>query len=809
MYLKAAELSGEAMFVFTSCTNNYIPKARILASSLKMFHPDWSFCLLLGEAAPEGFDLAAEPFDRVEFFDQLGIANYKAWLFRHRVVEICTAAKGPALYHFLVEERHEKVLYLDPDIMVCNSLAPLEELLDIHDILLTPHQLAPQPTAKSVRDNEIVALQYGVFNLGFLGVARRGQGLAFARWWRDRLLEYCYDDIPRGLFTDQRWCDLAPAFFSGLHVVRDTGCNAASWNLTDRLITKNAEGVYMANDGPLRFYHFTGYDSGAGRHMTSLYAVGMPAVFQLWDEYGRRLESFGHQSLGQRPWAHMFFDDGTPITDDMRLLYRRRADVRAAFPDPFAVPGYLEWYRADQERKPSRRLKSKVKNKIRGARRSLRDAISANGGWLPLTFKLARTCVFGMRNKIGGATPPSLERLLATVKGKNALRRLLGPEARPILLVEHDWGGGAALYLEERAAALVRDGHTLIRLKYALAGKRLELLITRSGTRLRYRLDNLLSLAHPVFSSLSAVVLNEVASWYLDKVHGVCASDTMRQVLHTVEDLAVLAQARHIPLELLFHDFYMVCPRINFLRQDGTLCEFLRSGTCDCDVCLGHDGARQWRAVWGNLLTQAESLVFFSESSRRIVERFHPLRPEQVHIRPHAVSEAFTKPIRIPPDGPMRIAVVGNISQHKGRDIVARMADLLQRLRPEARIVVFGHMNNADVPGNIRILGGYAREDLPVLLKRERITAAAFTSVWPETFSYVAHELAALEIPLAAFNLGAQGELVASLNDKGRLAAAITPEAMLDALFGLDALRVREKRAEDMPVPCGKSAVYP
>lgn len=777
------------MFVFTSCTTNYIPKARILASSLKTFHPDWTFCLLLGEAAPEDFNLAAEPFDRVEFFDQLGIADYPSWLFRHRVVEICTAAKGPALYHFLVEERYEKVLYLDPDIMVCNSLAPLEALLDDHDILLTPHQLAPQPTAKSVRDNEIVALQYGVFNLGFLGVARRGQGLDFARWWRDRLLEYCYDDIPRGLFTDQRWCDLVPAFFSRLHVVRDPGCNAASWNLTDRVITRNAEGVFMANGGPLRLYHFTGYDSGAGRHMTALYAVGMPAVFELWNEYGRRLKNFGHQTLGKRPWAHMFFDDGTPIADEMRLLYRRRADVRAAFPDPFATPGYLAWYRSDQGRKPSGRLKNTIRHRLR----VLRGAMADNGGWLRLARTLIRKCLPGGRGAAhaggGHAIPPSLESMLASTRGKAALLRALGPQARSVLLIEHDWGGGAALYLEERAAALERDGHTLLRLKYSLAGRRLELEITRPGARLRCRPDQLLSLSDPVFSSLSAIVLNEVASWYLDDSSGVCGPDTMRHVLHAVRDIAVLARARHVPLELLFHDFYMVCPRVNFLRPDGSLCAFLKTGGGRCDACLGHDGGEPWRAAWQSLLAQAGRLVFFSESSRRIVERFYSLRADQVHVCPHAVSEAFARPIRISSDGPMRIAVVGHIAQHKGRDMVARMAALLERRRPEARIVVFGRLDLADPPGNIRVLGDYARETLPAWLERERITAAAFTSVWPETFSYVAHELAAMGIPLAAFQLGAQGELVASLRDKGRLVPDLTPEAMLDALLELDALR--------------------
>ena len=72
------------MLVFTSCTNNYIPKARVLASTLKTQHPNWTFCLLLGETQPNNFDLENEPFDRLLNFEELSIPNYYSWLFRLR-----------------------------------------------------------------------------------------------------------------------------------------------------------------------------------------------------------------------------------------------------------------------------------------------------------------------------------------------------------------------------------------------------------------------------------------------------------------------------------------------------------------------------------------------------------------------------------------------------------------------------------------------------------------------------------------------------------------------------------------------------
>lgn len=61
------------MLIFTSCTNNYIPKARVLAYSLKKFHPKWEFCLLLGETPPKQFNIKSEPFDRILLFSDLPI----------------------------------------------------------------------------------------------------------------------------------------------------------------------------------------------------------------------------------------------------------------------------------------------------------------------------------------------------------------------------------------------------------------------------------------------------------------------------------------------------------------------------------------------------------------------------------------------------------------------------------------------------------------------------------------------------------------------------------------------------------------
>lgn len=198
---------------FTSFSWSYLDRARILASTIKKEHPDWILWACIADIEPEGFvfNLENEQFDRLVRIDELGIPNLQSWIFQHDLVELCTAVKGPMLC-YLFDTGAEKVIYLDPDIALFNSLKPIVDLLDKHPVVLTPHQVHPDDEPLAVIDNEIGSLKHGIYNLGFLGVRACAQGLAFAAWWRERLLAHCYDEIPSGLFTDQRWCDLVPAF---------------------------------------------------------------------------------------------------------------------------------------------------------------------------------------------------------------------------------------------------------------------------------------------------------------------------------------------------------------------------------------------------------------------------------------------------------------------------------------------------------------------------------------------------------------------------------------------------------------------
>ena len=337
------------MLVYTSITKSYLPKARVLAKSVKKFHPDWTFVLLYSDDLPLGFDLSAEPFDEVLTIENLGIPDWKRWAFGHTVVELCTAVKGTAAEVMAQRPNVDKIMYLDPDIKVFNSLTVLDDLLDKHEILLTPHLLDAESDVASICDNELSALKHGVYNLGFFAARTDGQGLGFIQWWANRLRLFCRDDIPAGIFTDQRWCDLAPAFFSGLHIVRDRGCNVATWNIAHRPLSKDDSGVFLVAGVPLRFYHFTGYDSGAGFGMLARYASSQAAAHELWDSYAKDIKAEGQGDTTLKSWFYGNFENGESIPAKARRLYQQRVDVQKAFPFPYSMeePSYFSWWKAE------------------------------------------------------------------------------------------------------------------------------------------------------------------------------------------------------------------------------------------------------------------------------------------------------------------------------------------------------------------------------------------------------------------------------------------------------------------------------
>ena len=340
--------------IFTSCASNYIPKARVLAESVKQFHPEIDVYLLVVDTLPEGFSLENEAFDFITAAKDLGIEDFDRWIFGHRIVEACTAVKPFMLRHLLTKD-YERVIYFDPDIAIFNTLEPIYDNLKKGSISLTPHINVPEKTTEAIKDNELNSLKHGLYNFGFVAVNNDDTGRAYADWWAERCYFRCFDNIAGGNFTDQKWNDLVPIFFEDAHLLKHPGCNVATWNYAQRMLEGSLKKGITVNGEPLVFHHFTGFDSGAHLLMRDKYGSKMPAALELSQWYTDSCDKYAEEKLESIRWAYGFYDDNEPVQAHHRTLYRTRDDLKESFPEPLSTAkqgkhqsSYAQWLKHEE-----------------------------------------------------------------------------------------------------------------------------------------------------------------------------------------------------------------------------------------------------------------------------------------------------------------------------------------------------------------------------------------------------------------------------------------------------------------------------
>ena len=243
---------------FTICSNNYLAHAKTLGDSFLNFHPDVKFIIgLVDQYNPEmDYDFFSA-FELIPVAD-ISVPGFEELNHKYNITELNTAVKPSYLHYIFKKYDAEKVLYIDPDILVTSSFEEVFDALDSKDIILTPHMCSPVDDGFSPTDYEVLA--GGVYNLGFIGLSNYNRIIPFINWWHDRVVKYGFNDFRRAMFYDQLWIHYVPCFYENYHILKHLGYNMANWNLHERIITSQENGHYMINDKyALRFFHFSSF----------------------------------------------------------------------------------------------------------------------------------------------------------------------------------------------------------------------------------------------------------------------------------------------------------------------------------------------------------------------------------------------------------------------------------------------------------------------------------------------------------------------------------------------------------------------
>ena len=244
---------------FTICSNNYLAYAKVLGNSLKSHEPDTPFYIFLCDEKKAEIDytgLANEVIALAEIEPQFYTLASK-----YNIIELNTALK-PRVFQYLFNERKfSKALYFDPDIKIYNSIDNLFHQLEISSIILTPHICSPIPLdGKTPAENHF--LNFGIYNLGFIGLKKNEETGNFLNWWKGHTYTQGYIDVYKGIFVDQLPINFAPIFFGYVSVVDNRGCNMGPWNLHERYLSINENVIMVNKKEPLIFFHFSSFKPG-------------------------------------------------------------------------------------------------------------------------------------------------------------------------------------------------------------------------------------------------------------------------------------------------------------------------------------------------------------------------------------------------------------------------------------------------------------------------------------------------------------------------------------------------------------------
>ncbi len=325
-------------------------------------------------------------------------------------------------------------------------------------------------------------------------------------------------------------------------------------------------------------------------------------------------------------------------------------------------------------------------------------------------------------------------------------------ERPAVLTIHHGRGGGSSTFLELYEADRDRAGYRVLRLRAVAGGRRLAVLDDPGETAgLVFDLaSDLTELAERCrLQGVAIIVVNHV----IDRPNAV------------FEWIPTLARLIGCEYEVILHDYYALCPRVNMVTGDGRFCD--AAPLTVCAKCTAADGSdvegldvALWRPRFASFLGGATNITVPSEETARRMAPFLPSKPVSVwEPEDDAAVPAERLPV-LARDEPLRVACIGALSVPKGAHVLQALASEALSRREPFEFTVIGDCSNGKALRElgVRVTGFYRAEDVDRLIRQAEPHVVLLPSVWPETWSFVLTVALRHGLPVVVFDLGAPAE---------------------------------------------------
>lgn len=341
--------------------------------------------------------------------------------------------------------------------------------------------------------------------------------------------------------------------------------------------------------------------------------------------------------------------------------------------------------------------------------------------------------------------------------GINSIHRTVAKHPHTELIIDHDLGGGANHYRQSLVKELLSTGTAVLILTFHVPTLRYALECRTQGRTARIAIE-----MDEFFAALPEFTLRRIH--YNNSV-------SFAKQLALIEALSAFSYRSAVPLSFYMHDFHCICPSHFLLDSQGQYCGVPDVERCRSCLPKMKDGLvslfaerdiQLWRRRWLSFLSRADEIVFFSNSSKDLLVRAYPqlARHPALKLRPHDISDFQSAPVQFDLRSNLNIGIVGRINAHKGANIVEQMATAVDKRDAGEHITILGALDGRQKSPSLVVTGSYERANLASLMAKHSVNMIAFTSIWPETFSFVVAEVMSLGLPIICFDLGAPAERV-------------------------------------------------
>ena len=315
---------------------------------------------------------------------------------------------------------------------------------------------------------------------------------------------------------------------------------------------------------------------------------------------------------------------------------------------------------------------------------------------------------------------------------------------KTVLMVTNNWGGGTDRHLQELTQSVIGMLNVV---NLRITDKELQLTIPEEPD-------------HPLEIALSRreEIIDTLRQFGVARAH-------IHQFLGQESLIRSIIAELAIPFDLTVHDYYLICPQMHLcMPNTDRYCG--EHGEKQCDQCVsinnpfGAFGIGMWRTQHAWFVENAERIICPTRDVEDRITKYYP-RAKLV-LAPHEASTSdkwIVKPRRISLGQPLRVALIGHLVAHKGREIVE--ACLRQGTQTPIEFVLIGAAQppmSADLSVKFSQTGAYEESELTRLLEELAPHVIWFPQSVPETYSYTLTAAIDSGLPIVATRIGALPE---------------------------------------------------